>query len=101
MIQHLKKAKRLLTEEQVWWLVESRRWQAPFPRTYVAYSGPLPRDTVVAAALAYGGPDTAACDATAGAYWGLCRGRTTSTWWCRTRMTWRASPVCACTGPGR
>jgi hypothetical protein len=61
-----------LTDEQLAWLVESGRWQSPFPRTFVAFSGPFPRDTAVEAALAYAGPAAVASGETAGAYWGLC-----------------------------
>src|SRR3954452_15457202 len=40
-----------MTAEQIGWLVESGRWQSPFPRTYVTFSGPMPVITVQHAAL--------------------------------------------------
>jgi hypothetical protein len=61
-----------LADEQVWWLVESGRWQSPFPRVFVAFSGPIPRTTLIEAALSYAGPESVVCGPTAAALWGLC-----------------------------
>jgi hypothetical protein len=61
-----------LTERRVRWLVASGRWQMPFPRTFVTYSGPLDSASCAEAALAYAGDGAALADESAGAYWGLC-----------------------------
>jgi hypothetical protein len=50
-----------IADETVFWLDESGRWQSPFPRTYVVFSGPIPRETLEEAALAYAGEDVALC----------------------------------------
>ncbi len=61
-----------LSKKRLHWYVASGRWQSPFPRVYVVFSGPLPRETLLAAALAYAGEDAVLSHDTAGACWGLC-----------------------------
>jgi hypothetical protein len=46
--------------------LRSRRWQRPFPRTYVTFTGPLPFRTRVWAALLFAGDDAVASHSTAG-----------------------------------
>jgi hypothetical protein len=62
-----------LTDRQLHRLVESRRWQAPFPRVYVTFSGPIPLRTMQFAALLYAGDGAALSHGSAGHYWRLCR----------------------------
>jgi hypothetical protein len=61
-----------LSEGDLRWLLESGRWQSPFPRTLATFSGPIPRRSLEFAALAYAGPDAVLCRESAGAHWGLC-----------------------------
>jgi hypothetical protein len=61
-----------VSDEVISWLVESGRWQSPFPRTYVVFSGPIPRITVEQAALRYAGEGATLCGLSAGAKWNLC-----------------------------
>jgi hypothetical protein len=61
-----------MTARQLHWLLESGRWQMPFPRVYVTFSGPLPAATVQAAALLYAGEGAALSHESAGALWRLC-----------------------------
>jgi hypothetical protein len=61
-----------LTPRQLHRLVTSGRWQSPFPRVYVTFSGPLPIDTIMRAALLYAGEGAAISHESAGAMWRLC-----------------------------
>ncbi|HVW81799.1 MAG TPA: hypothetical protein VHB69_12755 [Mycobacteriales bacterium] len=61
-----------LTRRQLHWLVTSGRWQSPFPRVYVSFSGPLPAATTQHAALLYAGEGAALSHESAGALWRLC-----------------------------
>lgn len=45
--------------------LRGRRWQRPFPRTYVTFTGPMPFRTRVWAALLYAGADAVASHSTA------------------------------------
>ncbi len=49
------------------------RWQQVMPRVYATFTGPLPRDALVAAALCYGGPDSILSHQTAAERWGMVR----------------------------
>lgn len=62
-----------LTDEQIGWLVESGRWQSPFPRVYVTFSGPIPTATMHHAAILYAGDGAVLSHETAGAFCRLCR----------------------------
>ncbi len=62
-----------LSKRQVHRLVASGRWQSPFPRVYVTFSGPLPAETVHHAALLYAGASSVLSHESAGALWRLCR----------------------------
>jgi hypothetical protein len=61
-----------LTPRRANWLVKSGRWQSPFPRVYVTFSGPLPPETIHVAALLYAGEGAALSHESAGALWRLC-----------------------------
>jgi hypothetical protein len=61
-----------LTARQVHWLVASGRWQSPFRRVYVTFTGPLPPATLHHAALLYAGSDSVLSHESAGALWRLC-----------------------------
>ena len=61
-----------LTPRQLHRLVSSGRWQNPFPRVYVTFSGPLPTETVHQAALLYAGQGAALSHESAGSLWRLC-----------------------------
>ena len=45
--------------------LRARRWQRPFPRTYVTFTGPLPFRARVWAALLFAGADAVASHSTA------------------------------------
>lgn len=62
-----------LSDERVEWLVETGRWQSPFPRTYVTFSGPPPLATIQFAAIKYAGDGATLSHETAGALWQLNR----------------------------
>jgi hypothetical protein len=62
-----------LTDERVRWLVNSGRWQAPFPRVWVTFSGPIPLLTRQYAALSYAGAGAVLSHWSAGRCWRLCR----------------------------
>ncbi|HTF48443.1 MAG TPA: hypothetical protein VK735_13420 [Pseudonocardia sp.] len=47
------------------------RWQAVLPRVYATFSGPLPREARVAAALLYAGPASVLSHRTAAELWGM------------------------------
>jgi hypothetical protein len=61
-----------MSEKEVRWRVESGRWQSPFPRALVTFSGPIPLVTLQEAALAYAGEGATLSRESCGAYWGLC-----------------------------
>lgn len=62
-----------LSDEQLAWLVETRRWQSPLPRVYVTFSGPIPTTTLQHAALLYAGVGAVLSHETAGYFYRLCR----------------------------
>src|SRR5882757_11449251 len=47
------------------------RWQAVLPRVYATFSGPLPREARIAAALLYAGPASVLSHRTAAELWGM------------------------------
>jgi hypothetical protein len=47
------------------------RWQAVLPRVYATFSGPLPREARIAAALLYAGPAALLSHRTAAELWGM------------------------------
>ena len=51
--------------------VAARRWQRPLPRVYVTFTGPLPRQSRIAAALCYGGAAAILSHRTAAEEWGM------------------------------
>jgi hypothetical protein len=61
-----------LTDDRAHWLVVTGRWQSPFPRVYVVFSGPIPLLTRQHAALLYVGRGAALSHESAGACWRLC-----------------------------
>lgn len=62
-----------INDRRLHWLVETGRWQSPFPRVYVVFSGPIPLLTMQHAALLYAGKGATLSHATAGHTWRLCR----------------------------
>jgi hypothetical protein len=62
-----------LSDAQTRWLVETGRWQSPYPRVYVTFSGPIPRVTLEYAALIYAGDGAVLSHDTAGYDSRLCR----------------------------
>lgn len=62
-----------LSDERLHWLVETGRWQSPFPRVYVVFSGPVPLLTMQFAAVLYSGAGAALSHESAGQGWRLCR----------------------------
>jgi hypothetical protein len=62
-----------LNDRQLHWLVESGRWQTPFPRVYIGFSGPIPALTLQNAALLYAGAGSTMSYESAGHCWRLCR----------------------------
>ena len=60
-----------ISRRQLQRLLKTRRWQSPFPRVYVTFSGPVPRRTMLEAALAYAGPAAALSHETAAALHGF------------------------------
>lgn len=62
-----------LSARRVRELVASGRWQAPFPRVFVAFSGPIPAVTLHYAALLYAGEGAALSHDTAGWLWWFCQ----------------------------
>lgn len=51
--------------------VRARRWQQVLPRVYATFTGPLPPEALVVAALLYGGPSALLSHRTAAERWGL------------------------------
>lgn len=62
-----------LSDRQLHQLVHTGRWQSPFPRVYITFSGPLPVVTMQYAALAYAGDGAMLSHESAGHLWRLCR----------------------------
>jgi hypothetical protein len=62
-----------LSDQRVQWLVETGRWQSPFPRTFATFSGPVPAATMLFLAIAYGGAGAVLSHDSAGALWQLCK----------------------------
>ena len=60
-----------LSDQRVHWLVDTGRWQNPFPRVFVTFSGPVPANTMQFAALLYAGAGSSLSHYTAGALWRL------------------------------
>jgi hypothetical protein len=60
-----------LSDQRIHWLVETGRWQSPFPRVFVTFSGPVPVTTMQFAALFYAGAGSTLSHDTAGALWRL------------------------------
>ncbi|HVV74467.1 MAG TPA: hypothetical protein VHC43_00405 [Mycobacteriales bacterium] len=60
-----------LSDQRAHWLVEAGRWQSPFPRVFVTFSGPLPVVTMQFAALLCAGDGSTLSHQTAGALWRL------------------------------
>jgi len=62
-----------ITDDKLQWLVISGRWQYLYPRTLATFSGPVPYDLRLRAALLYGGAGAALSHWTAAAHHGMCR----------------------------
>lgn len=62
-----------MSDRKVHQLVNSGRWQSPFPRVFVTFSGPIPPVTLHHAALMYAGDGAALSHETAGWLWRLCK----------------------------
>jgi hypothetical protein len=60
-------------EDRVGYLVESGRWQSPYPRVFATFSGPLPLLARQFAAVLYAGEGAALSHESAGAGFMLCR----------------------------
>jgi hypothetical protein len=61
-----------LSQRQLHRLVQTGRWQSPFPRVYVVFSGPIPLMTMQYAALSYAGDGAVLSHESAGCCWRLC-----------------------------
>jgi hypothetical protein len=61
-----------VTDDKLAWLVASGRWQPLFPRTYAAFSGPVPLPTRMHAAVLYAGLGAVVSHESAGFEQGLC-----------------------------
>jgi hypothetical protein len=62
-----------ITDDRIRYLVESGRWQSPYPRVFVTFSGPVPLLTRQYAGVLYAGEGAALSHESAGAGYGLCR----------------------------
>ncbi|KAA5830195.1 hypothetical protein ABT337_31885 [Saccharopolyspora hirsuta] len=51
--------------------IEARRWQLVVPDVYAVFTGPLPRSSLISAALCYGGPWAVLSHRTAAEEWGM------------------------------
>ena len=61
-----------LSDRQLHWLVASGRWQSPYRRVYVVFSGPIPLLTMQYAALLYAGAGAGLSHESSGRCWRLC-----------------------------
>lgn len=61
-----------LQDRQVEYLVDSGRWQSPYPRVFVTFSGPVPLASMQYAALLYAGEGAVLSHESAGVGYGLC-----------------------------
>jgi hypothetical protein len=62
-----------LAADRLGYLVESGRWQSPYPRVFITFSGPVPLLTRQFAALRYAGDGAVLSHESSGAGFGLCR----------------------------
>jgi hypothetical protein len=62
-----------VSDRRLYQLVQTGRWQSPFPRAYVVFSGPIPLLTMQYAALLYAGAGATLSHESAGARQRLCR----------------------------
>jgi hypothetical protein len=62
-----------ISDRRLHQLVQTGRWQSPFPRVYVTFSGPIPLPTMLYAALMYAGERSTLSHASAGRCWRVCR----------------------------
>jgi hypothetical protein len=60
-----------ITDDRIRYLVESGRWQSPYPRVFVTFSGPVPLLTRQYAGVLYAGEGAALSHESAGAGYGL------------------------------
>jgi hypothetical protein len=61
-----------MSDRRLWQLVQTGRWQSPFPRVYIAFSGPVPLRTTQFAALLYAGEGAVLSHESAGALLRVC-----------------------------
>jgi hypothetical protein len=61
-----------MSKDKVRWLVDSGRWQRPFPRVYVTFNGPIPYQVMLQAAVWYAGTGAALSHFTAGHHYCWC-----------------------------
>lgn len=62
-----------ISDRKTEWMVASGRWQYVYPRVLATFSGPVPYEAQLVAALKYAGTDAALSHATAGHDLGLCK----------------------------
>jgi hypothetical protein len=62
-----------MSDRRLYELIRTGRWQSPFRRVYVVFSGPIPLLTMQHAALLYAGGDAGLSHDSAGCSWRLCR----------------------------
>jgi hypothetical protein len=62
-----------MRDDRIRSLVESGRWQSPYPRVFVTFSGPVPLLTRQYPSVLYAGEGAALSQESAGAGYGLCR----------------------------
>ena len=60
-----------LTRQAIRSHIRAGRWQPVLPRVYATFTGPLPQDSRIAAALLYAGPAAVLSHGTAAAMWGM------------------------------
>ncbi|HVV76005.1 MAG TPA: hypothetical protein VHC43_08200 [Mycobacteriales bacterium] len=61
-----------ITADKLRWLIDSGRWQPLFPRTFATFSGPIPYEVRLEAALLYAGAGSVLSHETAGAEHAIC-----------------------------
>jgi hypothetical protein len=61
-----------ITDDKIRWLVRSGRWQLVHPRVFATFSGELPYDSRLYAALLYAGSESVLSHESAGAIHGIC-----------------------------